>query len=92
MAVPPQMGDPVRNPFGHRGGHDLLLGGLAVERERRREGEQHRGGGESEPPHRFAGSNDSVRLKNGITCFWKRTATALVCVPGYTSNVFAMPY
>jgi hypothetical protein len=36
----------------------------------------------NESRHRFAGSNDSVRLKNGITCSWKRTATSLVCVPG----------
>src|SRR5204863_2067045 len=32
--------------------------------------------------HRLTGSNDSVRLKNGITCSWKRTATSLVWVPG----------
>jgi hypothetical protein len=30
---------------------------------------------------RFAVSNDSVRLKNGITFSWERTATLLVCVP-----------
>ena len=32
--------------------------------------------------HRFTGANDSVRLKNGITCCWNRAATWLVWVPG----------
>jgi hypothetical protein len=49
-------------------GRGIVHAGLAVERQPRREGEQHRGGGESESRHRVAGSTDSVRLKNGITC------------------------
>ena len=60
----------------------IVHGGLTVERERRRDGEEHRAARETESPHCLAGSNDSVRLKNGITCSWKRTATSLVCVPG----------
>jgi len=32
--------------------------------------------------HFFVASKDSVRLKNGMTCSWKRTATSLVWVPG----------
>src|SRR6476619_5600042 len=38
-------------------------------------------GSSSDEGQRFAVSNDSVRLKNGITFSWKRTATWLVCVP-----------
>ena len=63
-------------------GRRIVHGRLTVERERRRDGEQHRAARETESPHRLTGSNDSVRLKNGITCSWKRTATSLVCVPG----------
>ena len=36
-------------------------------------------------------SKHSCLLKNGITKFWKRTATALVCVPLYCSNVLTSP-
>ena len=55
---------------------------LAVERERRRDSQDQRGAGETESPHRLTASNDKVRLKKGITCSWKRTATSLVWVPG----------
>ena len=61
-------------------GRGIVHAGLAGERVR--EGEQHCRSGESKSRHRLAGSNDSVRLKNGMTCSWKRTATSLVCVPG----------
>ena len=44
--------------------------------------DEHRRARDTESRYCFAGSNDSVRLKNGITCSWKRTATSLVCVPG----------
>ena len=56
-------------------------GSRTVEGERRRHGEEDRRDRQTESRHRFAGSNVSVRLKNGITCSWKRTATSLVCVP-----------
>ena len=40
-------------------------------------------GGSEDPPYIYrAGWNDRVRLKNGITCSWNRTAMSLVCVPG----------
>jgi hypothetical protein len=59
-----------------------ITGCRFVEGERRRDGEEDRRDRRTESRHRFAGSNDSVRLKNGITCSWTRTATSLVCVPG----------
>jgi len=56
--------------------------GLAVERERLGNREQKRRDRTPWVCHRFAAWNVSVRLKNGMTCSWKRTATSLVCVPG----------
>ncbi len=70
----------------------IVQAGLSVQRQCRRD-EQQRSRGEQAPLHRRfargvdgdaavgASSNESVRLKNGITCSWNRTATWLVCVP-----------
>jgi hypothetical protein len=37
-------------------------------------------------------SKQSRSLKNGSTWFWKRSATRLVCVPGYSSKLLVIPY
>ena len=47
--------------------------------------------GMRDAPHWQPVPEQRLLLKNGMTKFWNRTATALVWVPGYISKEFATP-